>query len=67
MADLRPLPQPAPEESADERLRRVVLIVRQGLYGIADELGRVYGLDRPCKDCDRRRRQDRGAGPSRGV
>lgn len=46
-----------PSEDAGAQLRRIALIVRQGLYFVADEIGREYGMQRPCKcDQDRRRR-----------
>lgn len=38
---------------ADQRLRRLVMIVRQACYFVADELGKEYGLERPCKRCER--------------
>jgi hypothetical protein len=41
----------------EERLRRIVMIVRQGLYFIADEFGKEFGLHRPCKRCEEQRRR----------
>lgn len=43
--------------SQEERLRRIVMIVRQGLYLIADGIGHEYGLERPCKACETERRR----------
>jgi hypothetical protein len=42
--------------SDSERLRLALLAVRQLAYGLADELGRLYDLERPCKRCERERR-----------
>jgi hypothetical protein len=55
---VNPPPQPATTE-ADERLRRAVMAIRQAFYSAADELGRLYGYDRPCKVCEERRRTGR--------
>ncbi len=60
VAPLRPVP-PSEEPTAEERLRRVAMILRQGLYFVADELGREFGIERPCKSCDEQRRRDRRA------
>lgn len=49
-------PKPTPPTD-DERLRQALLAIRQAFYSAADELGRLYDLERPCKRCDRERRQ----------
>lgn len=51
--------------ATEARLRRVVMIVRQGLYFVADELGKEYGLERPCKQCEQRRRASRAQDTSK--
>jgi hypothetical protein len=47
----------AAAQDSETRLRRIVMIARQGLYFVADELGKEFGLERPCKRCERERRR----------
>lgn len=55
-------PQPDTRLSTDDRLRRIVLVIRQACYFIADELGKEYDLSRPCKQCDEQATRRGGSG-----
>lgn len=48
---------PSPSLTEAERQRRALLAIRQAFYSAADELGRLYDLERPCRECERRRRE----------
>ncbi len=54
MAGQRTVTAPC-RDSGDEatRLRRLMLVIRQACYFIADEMGKEYGMERPCKRCER--------------
>lgn len=49
--------RPANDDATQQRVRRLVMIVRQACYYVADELGKEYGLDRPCNACRQARRE----------
>lgn len=61
VASLRNAQPPQTEATRDDRVRRIVMIVRQACYFVADELGKEYGLERPCKRCERDTKERRGA------
>lgn len=57
-----------PDDATEARVRRLVMVVRQACYFIADELGKEYGLERPCKRCTvEHRREARGVVTPRRV